>query len=115
MLAPALSATRAPRVFFARSEEELFLGVAVREFPPLKVARSAATDAASHMPPSTTSSEEKKRFVRRLAKAFGTCTEESRQYGLCLKSYLEGVERGACSAQFEALSRCFKKGLRAAK
>ena len=63
------------------------------------------------MPPSSTSSEEKKKFVRRLAKAFGTCTEESRQYGLCLKSYLEGVERGACSAQFEALSRCFKKGL----
>jgi len=67
------------------------------------------------MPASTTSSEEKKRFVRRLAKAFGTCTEESRQYGLCLKSYLDGVERGACSAQFEALSRCFKKGLRTAK
>ena len=61
------------------------------------------------------SPEEKKRFVRRLAKAFGTCTEEGRQYGLCLKSYLEGVERGACSAQFEALSRCFKKGLRTAK
>ena len=53
--------------------------------------------------------------MRRLAKAFSTCTEESRQYGLCLKSYLEGVERGACSAQFEALSRCFKKGLRTAK
>ena len=36
-------------------------------------------------------SEEKKRFVRRLAKAFGTCTEQSRQYGLCLQRYLEDV------------------------
>ena len=45
------------------------------------------------MPPLTSSSEEKKRFVRRLAKAFGTCTEESRQYGLCLQRYMEGVER----------------------
>ena len=80
-----------------------------------KFARPPRATTQLHMPPGTTSSEEKKRFVRRLAKAFGTCTEESRQYGLCLKSYLEGVERGACSAQFEALSRCFKKGLRAAK
>ena len=68
------------------------------------------------MPRNTSSGvEEKKQFVRRLAKAFGTCTEESRQYGLCLKGYLEGVERGACQAQFEALNRCFKKGLRTAK
>ena len=67
------------------------------------------------MPHGVTSSEEKKKFVRRLAKAFGTCTEESRQYGICLQRYLEGVERGACSAQFEALSRCFKKGLRTSK
>ena len=79
------------------------------------VEKSRRGRAQGPMPASTTSSEEKKRFVRRLAKAFGTCTEESRQYGLCLKSYLEGVERGACSAQFEALSRCFKKGLRTAK
>ena len=110
-------------LFFWREVREfifdrLFSRNAVRKLP-LKVARAErrrdTADAGSHMPPGTTSSEEKKRFVRRLAKAFGTCTEESRQYGLCLKSYLEGVERGACSAQFEALSRCFKKGLRAAK
>ena len=93
-----------------------FYALRVRDFPPRKYRRKVATGSArGRMPASTTSSEEKKRFVRRLAKAFGTCTEESRQYGLCLKSYLEGVERGACSAQFEALSRCFKKGLRTAK
>ena len=110
-------------VFFLREVKKNYFWQELPICPrfPLKVARerkrdeAAEADAASHMPPSTTSSEEKKRFVRRLAKAFGTCTEESRQYGLCLKSYLEGVERGACSAQFEALSRCFKKGLRAAK
>ena len=59
-------------------------------------------------------SEEKKRFVRRLAKAFGTCTEQSRQYGLCLQRYMEGVERSACQAEFQALNQCFKATLRKA-
>ena len=65
--------------------------------------------------PATSSPEEKKRLVKRLARAFGTCTEESRQYGLCLQRYLEGIEKGACHAEFEALNRCFKAGLRKAK
>ena len=59
--------------------------------------------------------EEKKRFVKRLSQAFGTCAEESRQYGLCLQRYMEGVERGACQVEFEALNRCFKATLRKSK
>ena len=84
---------------------------------------AAATTPAPHdhtssrprQMPATSSPEEKKRFVKRLARAFGTCTEESRQYGLCLQRYLEGIEKGACHAEFEALNRCFKAGLRKAK
>ena len=72
-----------------------------------------ATAKLGSMPSS--SAEEKKRFVRRLAKAFGTCTEESRQYGLCLQRYMEGVERGACQAEFNALNKCFKATLRSSK
>ena len=53
-----------------------------------------------------------KRFVKRLAAAFGECTTESAAYGACLKNRYEAVEKSACEKEFRALEKCFKAGLK---
>ena len=65
--------------------------------------------SASRMPPAPADT---KRFVKRLAAAFGECTTESAAYGACLKNRYEAVEKSACEKEFRALEKCFKAGLK---
>ena len=52
-----------------------------------------------------------KRFIRRLAASFAGCSEEAKAYATCVQLHMEGVERGACTAHFLALTGCFKRSL----
>lgn len=55
--------------------------------------------------------ESTKRFVRRLAASFTSCTAEASVYGACVKGKMDAVERGSCEVEFRALSRCFRAQL----
>jgi hypothetical protein len=50
-----------------------------------------------------------------MAAAFAECTEPARLYGACVKRHMEGVERGACEKEFNALNRCFRTALASRK
>lgn len=56
--------------------------------------------------------EEKKRFVKRMAKSFSQCTAEARKYGDCIRIYYEAVERHSCEKEFLALHKCFRGALK---
>ena len=55
--------------------------------------------------------EHAKRYVKRLAASFSSCSVEASAYGACLKGHMEAVERGACEAEFRALSKCFRAAI----
>lgn len=55
--------------------------------------------------------ERTKRYVRRLAASFASCTTETSAYGACIRGHMEAVERGACETEFRALSKCFRAEL----
>jgi len=55
--------------------------------------------------------EDKKRFIRRLAKSFASCTADVKRYGACIRLHYEAVERHACENEFAALQRCFRASL----
>lgn len=56
-----------------------------------------------------------KKFVQRLAHGFGECKQQSAAYGACLKLHYEGVQRGACEKDFQALQQCFTTSLAKAR
>ena len=56
-----------------------------------------------------------KKLIRRLASSFASCTEDARRYGQCIKSHLEGVQKGACEKEFQALALCFRKEIAKAR
>ena len=57
------------------------------------------------------SAEAEKRFVRRMAAAFAECSIPAKQYGQCIKTHLDGVQKGACEKEFASLNRCFRAAL----
>ena len=56
-----------------------------------------------------------KKLIRRLAASFGSCSEEAKRYGACVKLHLESVQQGACEAEFVALQTCFRTALSKAR
>jgi len=55
--------------------------------------------------------EHTKRYVKRLAASFASCSAEASAYGLCIKGHMEAVERGSCKTEFSTLSKCFRAQL----
>ena len=61
------------------------------------------------MPNTNHTGADGKKLIRRLATSFAQCSDASRQYGLCIKLHLDGVQKGACEKEFQALTECFRK------
>ena len=71
------------------------------------ILRTAATDGYSpggppcisalrhikEMPEPAAAVELRKRYVRRMARTFGECSEDSRRYGLCIKKCIGSAAR----------------------
>ena len=56
-----------------------------------------------------------KKLIRRLASSFAQCTDKAQAYGACIKIHLEGVRKGDCEAEFNALQQCFRAALTKAR
>ena len=56
-----------------------------------------------------------KKLIRRLAASFVECKEHASLYGTCVKQHLESVQKGACEAEFLALTKCFRTALTKAR
>lgn len=56
-----------------------------------------------------------KKLIRRLASSFAACRDDAAKYGACVKLHLDGVQKGACEAEFRALATCFKASIAKAR
>ena len=50
-----------------------------------------------------------KKLVKRLASSFAECTADAKSYVACVSQHLEGVQKGACEAEFRKLQACFQR------
>ena len=56
-----------------------------------------------------------KKLIRRLAGAFAQCSDAAKLYGICMSGYYDGVQKGQCDAEFQALKKCFRTQLASAR